>query len=174
MWILLKNPFYHDYGLIFSFFSLTYVSLLSDILYDTAQYLLNGLSSLHNPKAYIVMTVHLGLIIFLRSIYFPFHPLIPWMLSFTPWHSLEFNYLLILRLWQDAMQTMHFPLLSMTCLALAPTVPLAHASVPVDVHPLCPSCAHISTPSPYVSLHHLCTLSGLFTCILPCPLYLPQ
>ena len=63
------------------------------------------------------------------------------------------------------------PPLSITCLTLALTVPPTRASVPADVHPLCPLCARTSSPLPYVSLHLLCTLPDPLTCVVPRPLY---
>ena len=70
-----------------------------------------------------------------------------------------------------ALRTVHLLPYLLTCLTLAPTVLPTRASVPVDVHPLCPLCARISSPLPYVSLHLLCTLPGPLTYVVPRPLY---
>ena len=61
--------------------------------------------------------------------------------------------------------------LSITRSILIFAVLLMRASVPADVHPSCPLCARISSPSPYVSLHPLCTLPDPLTCVIPRPLY---
>ena len=71
---------------------------------------------------------------------------------------LSWTYLLIPRRGQDALRTVRLSPLSITHPTLTPAVPLMRASVPADVHPLCPLYAHISSPLPYVSLHLLCTL----------------
>ena len=62
--------------------------------------------------------------------------------------------------------------LSITCVTLTLTVLPTRASVPADVHLLCPSYARLSSLWPYVSLHHLCTLLDPPTCVTPCPLYM--
>ena len=85
--------------------------------------------------------------------------------------ALSWTYLLISRLGQDALRTVHCLPYLLTCLTLAPTVLPTRASVPADVHLLCPLCARISSPLPYVSLHLLCTLPDPLTCVTPCPLY---
>ena len=77
-------------------------------------------------------------------------PLVLWLPSLASCNSLELDYLPIPRLGQDALQIVPLLLpLSMTCLTLTFTVPSAHASVPVDVHPLCPLHVHISSLLPY-------------------------
>ena len=81
-------------------------------------------------------------------------PLALWPPSFTSCNGLELDYLLIPRLGQDALWTVPLLLpLSITSLTLTFTVPSTCASVPVDVHPLCPLCIHISSLLPYVPLH---------------------
>ena len=86
---------------------------------------------------------------------------------------LSWTYSPIPRLGQDALRTVHPPPpLSITCLTLTLTVLPTCASVPADVHPLCPSYVHLSSWLPYVSLHLLCTLPDPLTCVIPCPLYM--
>ena len=119
-----------------------------------------------------VMTVHLELLFFFTL---PPFSLCVVAAPFAACNSLELNYLLTPRLGQDALQTVNIPLpLSITCFTLTATVLFIHASVPADAWPLCTLCAHISSLLPYVSLHCWCTLSAPFTCVLPCPLCLPQ
>ena len=64
--------------------------------------------------------------------------------------------------------------LFITCFTLTVTVPVMHASVPIDTRPLCTLCTHISSLLPYVSWHHQCTLPAPPICVLPHPLYLSQ
>ena len=119
-----------------------------------------------------VMTVRLGLLFFFTL---PLFPLRVVAAPLAACNSLELDYPLIPRLGQDALRTVHLPLpLSITCFTFTATVPFMHASVPADARPLCTLCARISSPLPYVSLHRWCTLSAPFTCVLPCPLCLPQ
>ena len=100
------------------------------------------------------MTVRLGLLF--SFIYFLSPPSL--LLYYGPLPLpldtvLSWIYSLIPRLEQDASRTVHPPPLSITCPTLTLTVPSTRASVPADVHPLCPFCARISSLSPYVSLH---------------------
>ena len=65
------------------------------------------------------------------------------------------------------------PLLSITRLTLAFTVPHTCASVPADEHPLCTVRARFSSLLPYVSLHPLCMPPYPLTCVVARPLYAP-
>ena len=115
-----------------------------------------------------------GLSLFL-SIYFPFFfhygtmGTLPSLLETV----LSWTYLPIPKTGSRCLADCAPPPLSITCPILAPTVLPTCASVPADVHPLCPFCARISSPLPYVPLHHLCTLPDPLTCVVPRPLYTP-
>jgi hypothetical protein len=118
-----------------------------------------------------VMTVRLGL---LFSFYlFPFPPLLLYYghSPFVPCNSLELDLPSDTKARTRCLADCALSPLSITCLTLAFTVLPTRASVPADVHPLCPLCARISSPLPYVPLHRLCMLSGLPTCVTPRPLY---
>ena len=117
------------------------------------------------------MTVRLGLLfsIYLLSplsllLYYG-HP------PFAPCYGLELDLLSDTKTGIRCLVDCAPPPLSITCLTLALTVPSTCASVPADVHPLCPLCAHISSPLPYVSLHLMCMLPDPLTCVVPRPLY---
>ena len=72
---------------------------------------------------------------------------------FVPCYSLELDLLSDTKTGTRCLADHAPPPLSITCLTLALTVPSTRASVPADVHPLCPPCAHICSLPPYVSLH---------------------
>ena len=122
---------------------------------------------------HVVMTVCLGLSYFLSPTLLPplsfllyyGHP------PFTPCNSLELDLPSDTKARTRCLVDCAPSPLSITCLTLALTVLPTHASVPADVHPLCPFCARISSPLPYVSLHRLCMLPDPLTCVTPRPLY---
>ena len=118
------------------------------------------------------MTVHLGLLFF-SPYSLPFLLLLQYYghSPFTPCNSLELDLLSDTKARTECLADCALPLLSITCLTLALTVPPTRASVPADVHPSCPSYAHPSSLLPYVSLHRLCTLPDPLTCVTPHPLY---
>ena len=125
--------------------------------------------STHDP---CVMTVRLGLSFF-------FH-LLPSPLSFVlyyghppvaPCNSLELDLPSNTKARTRCLVDCAPSPLSITCLTHALTVLPTRASVPANVHPLCPLCARISSLLPYVSLHPLCMLPDPLTCVVPCPLY---
>ena len=90
---------------------------------------------------------------------------------FAPCYSLELDLLSDTETGARCLADCAPPPLSITCLTLALTVPSTHASVPADVHPLCPSYALFSSLLPYVSSHRWCALSNPLTCVIPRPLY---
>ena len=125
------------------------------------------------PLTQVVMTVRLGLL-------FSFHlfPISPSLLllyyghsSFAPCYSLKLDLPSDTETGTRCLVDCAPPPLSITCLTLALTVPSTRASVPADVHPLCPSYAPSSSLLPYVSSHHWCAPSNPLTCVTPCPLY---
>ena len=85
------------------------------------------------------MTVRLGLLFFFPSLPIsPFHYCTTGTLPSLLDTVFSWTHLPIPRLDQDALRTVHPLPLSITCLTLAVTVLLMRASVPADVHPLCP------------------------------------
>ena len=108
-------------------------------------------------NARYVMTVRLEL---LFSFPFPPFPLLLYHghRPSAPCYSLELNLPSDTKTGTRSLVNCAPPPLSITCLTLALTVLPTRASVPADVHPLCPSYAHSSSLLPYVSLHRLCML----------------
>ena len=113
-------------------------------------------SASHKPERRGVMTVRLGPSFFFHllstSLLYYGHP------PFAPCYSLELDLFSDTKTGTRCLADCAPPPLSITCLTLAFTVLPMRASVPADVHPLCPLCARTSSPLPYVSLHLLCTL----------------
>ena len=112
-------------------------------------------------------------IIFFPSVSFPPLSLLLYYghSPFAPCNGLELGLLSDTKTGTRCLADCAPPPLSITCLTLTLTVPSTRASVPADVHPLCPLYARISSLSPYVSLHRWCTLPDPLTCVTPRPLY---
>ena len=111
-------------------------------------------------------------------LFFPFHLFLSPYLSlynghppFAPCYGLELDLFSDTKTGTRCLADCAPPPLSITCPTLALTVPSTRASVPADVHLLCPSHARLSSLLPYVSLHRSCMLPDPLTCVTPHPLY---